>query len=318
MNKILSSTRFVVENAKYVKVNKDKIKEFIKHFNESHINHWLNESPLDLKQLISKDKLHFLLVFNAISFSYWGEPKWTIDYKNEKFDGAWGMIASLGKALENSIPLLDMKYLSNISEKDFEKIVRGNVRIPLFEERLEILREIGRVVSEKLSGDFSKLIKKANNDSIKLLDLIISNFPSFEDSYLYKGKRIYFYKRAQLLISDIYQMFNNNGYVKLKNINQITACADYKLPKILRNLEVIEYQKELAEKIDNKKELYKGSEEEIEIRACTIWAIEFIRRELKKTIPDINPIHINDHLWLLGQIKSAKDKPYHLTRTTSY
>ena len=145
MNKVLSSTEFVVQNARYVKINKNKINEFVKHFSESHINHWLNESPFDLKKLSDKERLHFLLVFNAISFSYWGEPKWIIEYKNEKFDGAFGMIVALGKALENGIPVLDMKYLSNISDKDFEKIVKGTVRIPLFEERLEILREIGNL-----------------------------------------------------------------------------------------------------------------------------------------------------------------------------
>lgn len=317
MNQVLSSTKRVVENAKYVEINKNKIKEFTKHFNESHINHWLNESPFNLTKLNEKDRFHFLLVFNAISFSYWGSPKWTIEYNDEKFDGAFGMIAALGRAKENNIPMLNMRYLSNISEKDFEKVIRGNVRIPLFEERLEILREVGKVVSEKLNGNFSILFKRANNDAIKLLDLIISHFPSFEDSSLYKGKRVYFYKRAQLLIADIYQMFNN-GYGKLKNINQITACADYKLPKVLRGLGVLKYKKELAEKIDNKIELYKGSEEEIEIRACTIWANEFIKEKLKKTIPSINSIHVNDHLWLLGQIKSLNDKPYHLTRTTAY
>lgn len=318
MNEVLSSTKFVMQNVKYVKINKGKIKEFTKHFNESHINHWLNQSPFDLTKLNDKDRLHFLLVFNAISFSYWGNSKWTIEYNGEKFDGAFGMIVTLGKALENGFPILDMKYLSNISEKDFEKIVNGNVRIPLFEERLEILREVGKVVLENFDGDFATLVKEANNGAIKLLGLIISNFPSFEDSYLYKGKRVYFYKRAQLLVSDIYQMFNNNGYGKLKNINQITACADYKLPKVLRDLGILEYNKELAEKIDKKTELYSGSEKEIEIRACTIWANEIIKRELKKRIPNINSIHINDHLWLLGQAKSKKDKPYHLTRTTAY
>lgn len=280
MNKVLSTTKFVVSNAKYVSINKKKIKEFCKHFNESHINHWLNESPFDLTKLNEKEGLHFLLVFNAISFSYWGDPKWVIKYNNEEFDGAWGMISALGKAIENNIPILNMKYLSNISGKDFEKIVEGNVEIPLFEERLNILREVGKVVLEKFDGDFSVLIKKANNDAIKLLDLIILNFPSFEDSSLYKGKRVYFYKRAQLLISDIYQYFNGNSYGKLKNTNELTACADYKLPKVLRQLGIIEYKKELAEKIDKKIELYKGSEEEIEIRACTIWANEFIKQEV--------------------------------------
>jgi hypothetical protein len=314
MNKILETTNFVIKHSKRVRINKEKIKEFCEHFSESHINHWLNESPFDFSILSEKDKISFLLVLDSISFSYWGNPKWSVKYKGEIFDGAWGMITSLGKAVENKVPILNMRYLSKINEKYFEKITQGNVKIPLFEERVEILKEIGTIVTEKFQGDFSNLIKKSENDAIKLLNLIITNFPSFEDSCLYLGKRIYFYKRAQLLVSDIHQMLD----LKLKNINQLTACADYKLPKILRQLGILEYSEELENKIDNKIELPRGSEEEIEIRAGTIWANEFIKKELKKKIPKINTIHINDHLWLLGQTKSEKDKPYHLTRTTAY
>lgn len=318
MNKVLSTTEFVVNNAKYVKINRKEIKDFCKKFSESHINHWLNEAPFDLTKLNEKDKLHFLLVFNAISFSYWGNPKWTVEYNGEKFDGAFGMIATLGKAIKNKMPLLDMKYLSNISENDFKKVTKGNVRIPLFEERLHILKEIGEIMTKKFNEDFGVLIKQADNDATKILDSIIANFPSFEDSSLYKGERIYFYKRAQLLVSDICQVSNEKVFSKLKNVNTLTACADYNLPKVLRQLGILEYAKELAEKIDKKIEIQKGSEEEVEIRASTIWAIEFIRQKLKKDIPKISSIHINDHLWLLGQIKSSEDKPYHLTRTTTY
>lgn len=318
MNKILTSTKFVVDNAKHVKINKEKIKEFCKNFNESHIKHWINESPYDLTKLSDKDKLHFLLVFSSISFCYWGEPKWTVEYNREKFDGAFGMIVALSKAIENKISILDMKFLANINEKDFEKIVEGNVKIPLFGERVRILREIGSVLARDFDGDFTKLIKKAEGDAMKLLNLIVIHFPSFNDSSMYKGKMIYFYKKAQLLISDIYQIFKGQDYGKLKSTQQLTACADYKLPKVLRQLGILEYSKELAEKIDNKIEILKDSEEEIEIRANTIWANELIKQKLKKSIPKIDTMHINDHLWLLGQIKSLNDKPYHLTRTIDY
>lgn len=314
MNEVLETTKFVLKNLINVKINKNKIKEFCDHFGESHINHWLNESPFNFSILSKKEKLHFLLVFNSISFSYWGTPKWTIDYRGENFDGAWGMIASLGKAFENKIPILNSKFLKNLSEEEFGKILRGNVEIPLFKERLKILREVGLVLEEKFDGDFFNLYKKSGGDSLKLLNLILDNFPSFQDYSLYHGKKIYFNKRAQLLVADISQMFPG----EIKNLSAITACADYKLPMVLRNLGIFKYSKSLSEKIDKKKEILKNSNEEIEIRVSTIWGVELIKEELKKKIPSITSIHINDHLWLLGQIKNPKDKPYHLTRTTSY
>ena len=129
---------------------------------------------------------------------------------------------------------------------------------------------------------------------------------------------IYFQKRAQLLVADIYQMFQGKKYGEMKNLDKITACADYKLLMVLRNMGILEYAKELEKKIDNKKEILKDSKEEVEIRANTICANELIKKELRKKIKKIDSIQVNDHLWLLGQIKSPKNKPYHLTRTTSY
>ena len=183
---------------------------------------------------------------------------------------------------------------------------------------MSILQETGTTLLKKFEGDFTNLLKKANGDSHKLLRLIVENFPSFEDSSTFKGKRVYFYKRAQLLIADIFQAFNEYEFGRLKNINQLTACADYKLPFVLRRLGIFSYSDYLSDKIDNQEPIEKDSEEEIELRANTIWVVELMKQKIKKKIAHADSIHVNDHLWLLGQKKLRDDKPYHLTRTTSY
>lgn len=318
MNKIIETCKFVADNSQYVKINSQKIDEFVEYFNHSHIKHWIEESPFNLNKLNQKDKLHFLLLFNSISFSYWGDPKWKIIYHSEEVDGAFGLVSAIAKAIENKIPILDAKFLSEIKEKELGKILEGNVQIPLFEERLNILREVGTTLVNKFDGDFSNLVKEADGDSQKLLSLIIENFPSFDDSSTYKGKEVYFYKRAQLLIADIAQAFSGHEFGKLKNIDKLTACADYKLPFVLRRLGIFSYSDYLADKIDNKIQIDKDSEEEIELRANTIWVIELIKQRVKKEIAYADSIHINDHIWMISQKKLKNDKPYHLTRTTSY
>ena len=318
MNKIVESAKFVVDNSQHIKINLDKVDEFCNYFDHQHIKHWFNESPFNIRKLKNKGRLNFLLVFNAISFCYWGDPKWKINYNSEEIDGAYGMIAALGRAIENGYPILDAKYLSEISKEDFNKVLEGNVKIPLFEERLNIIRTVGNTLIKKFEGDFTNLVAKANGDSNKLLSLFIENFPSFKDESIYKGKHVYFYKRVQLLISDIFQAFDGQGFGKLKNIQELTACADYKLPFVLRRLGIFSYSDNLAEKIDNQIQIDKDSEEEIEIRANTIWVVEIIKQKLKNKIPHIDSIHVNDHLWLIGQEKLKDDKPYHLTRTISY
>ncbi len=250
MNLVLETTKFVVENSKDVKINKDKISYFCSTFTHEHKKHWWKAAPRDLSDFSDKQKLHFLFLFNALSFCYWGEPKWTVEYNNQKFDGSWAMITALGRAVDEKKPIFDARYLAEIDKEEFKKILRGNTSIPLLEERWNIAKEVGRILLEKFDGQVQNVIKAAENDALKLLDIIITNFPSFNDSWTYKGKKVFFYKRAQLLVGDIYNIFNGNIFGKLKNTDQLTACADYKLPMALRKLGIISYSTELAKVID--------------------------------------------------------------------
>jgi len=318
MNKVLETTKFVVDNSTSVKINQEKLAEFSKKFNHGNLPHWLSASPISYAHLSDEDKLNFLLVFNSTSFCYWGDPKWTIEYKGEKYDGSWAMVASIFRALDEGKPIFDAKYRATISRENYQEILRGNVQIPLFEERLKITRDVASLLLEKYSGDFGKMVKSAEGDASKLLMMITSQLPCFDDTESYKGQTIYFYKRAQLLIEDINSTFAGEGYGELRGLEEFTACADYKLPQSLRKLGIFSYSKDLEEKIDKLIQLPKGSPEEVEIRANTIWSVEMIKEELRKAGKNFSSMSINDHLWLMGQTKSPDDKPYHRTLTTAY
>ncbi|MDP6154907.1 MAG: queuosine salvage family protein [Candidatus Thermoplasmatota archaeon] len=318
MNPVLETTRYVMENSDHVKINMDRLHEFSDNFRASDSRHWLADAPFDLATLSVQEKLHFLFVFNSINFCYWGEPKWTLTYKNKKYDGAWGMVVAFGRAIEEGKSLLDSSYLATLSNEELSYLFRGNVPIPLFGERLDILREIGSTLNERFGGSFSSIINAASNDALLLLELIVKNFPSFADISYYKDQKIFFYKRAQLLVSDIYNLFEGRGFGELKNIEKLTAFADYKIPQVLRKAGILVYSEELAGKVDQMKLIPGGSPEEIEIRANTIWAVELIAKRLNGRNLHIEPIYVNDHLWLLGQNKSPDDLPYHRTRTIYY
>lgn len=317
-NKILQSIKPVIKLSKFVRIKKANIETVCNSFNSQNIKYWMNSSPFNFSDLSNREKVNFIFVFNSINFCYWGEPKWTIEYKGKQYDGAWGLIGCLRRAIDKKIPILQAAYLAKINELELKEILQGNVIIPLFKKRLKILKENGKILDEKYKGDFANFLEKANKDSLNLLEMIVSSFSSFDDSAVYKGYRVLFHKRAQLLISDIYRTFKGKNYGESKKIDQLTAFADYKIPQVLRKLDILEYSPKLALKIDNKIPILSGSEEEIEIRANTIWAIEIMKEKIKPKIPNITSMDIDSYLWLLGQNKSPKDKPYHLTRTIFY
>lgn len=318
MNKILETTKFVVDNSGSIKLNREKVKEFSQRFDHGATTHWLNAAPFGFSKFNDEQRLHFLFIFNALSFCYWGEPKWTIEHDGRVYDGAWGLIVALHRAIEEGIPLLDFSYCAEASKDNLARILRGNVEVPLLEERSRILNEIGSVTINVFGGKLENLIKSASGDAMRLLDNILAHYSSFQDESVYQGKQIFFEKRAQLLTNDIYRVFRGRGFGNLKNVDQLTACADYKLPQILRRVGIFSYNQKLAQKIDAKTELPHGSEEEVGIRANTIWAVEYIKEEVAKRGAFVTSMEIDDHLWLATQEKFLDDKPYHRTRTIAY
>ena len=313
---ILESVKYVVDNSKFVKINQSKLSDFVKIFKKHKEHYWLLDSPFDLDRLDKNQKLMVVVVFNAISFSYWGDPYWNVEYKGKRYTrGSWSLMACIFRALGEGKNILDAKYLSEITKKELGIILRGNTEIPLLNERVKILREIGSVLLKRYDGNFSNVIKESKGDAIKLMGIILDSFQSFQDFAYYNNKKILFQKRAQGLVEGIYSIFNGKGFGKLKNVNSLTALADYIIPNMLRKVGILKYSEKLIKKVDNKVILKKGCPEEIEIRANTIWAIELIRRELTSKNIKVSALNINDYLWTIGgEVKT----PFHLTRTTSY
>jgi hypothetical protein len=315
---ILGSVKKVADQSKHVFIDTDAILEFAGKYENKDSKYWLSEGPFDVSKLSDKDKLQFLFLFDQLGFSYWGDPKWAVKYKGATYDGSWAMTVCIGRAFEAGVPILDCKYQAGISREEFAELLNGNIEIPLLAERWKILRETSAILNEKYDGLVWNLVQTVKGDATALVEKIVSEFPSFVDSSIYRGNVVEFHKLAQLFTADVHQAFGGTGIGEMKNIDKLTACADYKLPQILRRIGVLSYSEDLAERIDNMVMIAKDSEEEIEIRANTVMAVEMLKDAIQETCPEVNSIHINDFIWLLGQTKSDEDKPYHRTRTCKY
>src|SRR5262249_8718874 len=145
--------------------------------------------------------VNWLLLLDALNFCFWsdkGQPRWTIDYQGEKLDGYWAEAAALKRAVEEDIPLWDAAFLSTISAETMRHIFRGQQTIPLFEQRIANAREVGRVLLERYDGQFTHAIEQAAGSVVRLMQLLVSEFPSFKDSTTYRHHIIRFFKRAQI------------------------------------------------------------------------------------------------------------------------
>ncbi len=308
LNKIKSSCKFVADNSKYVKINYDELDKFINNIDCSNLKNWLMYDPYNLLELNVETIINFLLIFESIDYSFWGQPKWKIDTEEGIKDGSDALLYVMLKYVKKT----KKTDFSNISLNEFKKLLKGNVDIPLLEKRYKTIVGISKIVNERMNGNFYKFIKNITSDT-QLFDIIISNFESFKDERIYDGKTIYFYKLAQLLTSDILHIREKLEGIKVDYSNLI-GCADYKIPQTLRALGIVEYNDELANIIDSEKHIEISSKYEVEIRASQIVVLEYIH---KKFI-NINSIDINDFFFVYSKKVKSIAKPYHLCRNTNY
>lgn len=308
LEKINSTTEYVIKNSEHVKINYKKLDNFIKNIKCDDLKNWLLYNPYDLLELNVEEIINFLLIFEAIDYSFWGHPKWTIETDEGLKDGSDALLYAMIKYLKET----NSKDFSNLSLNQFKKILKGNIEIPLLMERYNTIVNINKIVNDKMNGNFYKSIYNITND-IELFDFIINNFPSFKDEREYKGKTVYFYKLGQLLTSDILHIREKLENIKVDYSNLI-GCADYKIPQTLEALGIIEYSEELLDIIKNKKQIDVSSKYEVEIRASQIVVLKYIKNKLE----NINSIDINDFLFVYSKKVKSIAKPYHLCRNTNY
>jgi hypothetical protein len=308
---ILDSTLFVTNNSKHVHISDESIDSYCEKIIPNILKNkdWIEKSPFDLSLLDEKNKTHLLVAFNSLSFSYWDTPYWQVTHNNTTHTrGTWSLIESLLRAEEEGINILNPTIQANLTKSDLAHILRGNITIPLLDERLNIINQVGKIIVTKYDKDFRNMISNINT-APELLNEIITNIPSFKDEAKYDGQIISFYKRAQALVESLAPIFN------LSHLDELTALADYILPRKLEEEGILKYDSDLSNKIRNQELIPAKSTYEIEIRANTIWAVEKLKHKLHSKNIILNSKEINDYLWITGNDCKTN---HHRTRTTSY
>lgn len=273
----------------------------------------------------SEKTVQFFMVENAINFKFWGKDsteRYSTEYKGIKWEGSAGMVASLTRALDEGIPVLDADYLSKLTMDQARHIFRGNMEIPMLKERVANLNNVGQVLKDKYNGSFYNLYKSSGgyafNNGKGMVEQLVSNFDAFKDTSVdpYTGKPVEFDKRAQLAVMELSTRLKGTGLFDVKDLQNISPIADYQVPKTLHQLGILTYRPALEAAIKNGKPIPSGSREEIEIRANTVCAARMLEIALKKMGKNVNVTHVDYLLWSEG--RGMKDIPHHLTETTAY
>ena len=178
--------------------------------------------------------------------------------------------------------------------------VRG---VPLAKERLRLVREVGDVLLSKFGGCAWTMVAQAGGSASTLVDLIATHFRGFQDHAVYRGRQVLMLKRAQIFVGDVWGAFlkykDGRENPISRDINSLTMFADYRVPAVLRAMNMLQYSPELAAMVDNGELIASGSAMETEIRTSTIHALERLRIAIQQrmtpstTSSDMTPAGAN-------------------------
>ncbi|KAF2745161.1 hypothetical protein M011DRAFT_448057 [Sporormia fimetaria CBS 119925] len=279
-----------------------------------------------------ENTLNFIFLMDLLNFSFWSEKseekRFSIRYKNRRWTGYWSLVAALQRALDEDIPITTPSFWIDevqCSEEVLQKVFRSDTEeeMPMFDERVKCMREAGRVIVEEFDSSVAILVEDAKHSAARLVNILADRFSCFRDEGTFERKKVRLLKRAQIFVADVWAAFEGEGYGKFDDIDKITMFADYRVPQMLHSLGCMSYCPPLDNYIRRLELIPSGHPREMQIRGCSIWAVELIRREMKALDPEtpVNAILIDFYLYDLAKQreKAGEDAiPHHRTRSIWY
>lgn len=186
-----------------------------------------------------------------------------------------------------------------------------------------------------------ELIKSAEGSAGKLVNLLAMRFPCFRDETKFDRRKVRILKRAQIFVADLWAAFDGEGYGEFDDIDNITMFAgehrlfywisalllimspDYRVPQMLHSLGCLSYSPPLEYAIRDQKILEPGHSWEVQLRGCSIYCVELIRKLItqKHSEARINAILIDFFLYDLAKERERAGEdaiPHHRTRSIWY
>lgn len=308
----MNSIKFVVDNSQYVSINRSKIKDFINNIDALNYEHWSNNVNLELSE---KEWVLLCFIIESLNFCFWQKPKWEIVYEDKRISGSMAMLYSIINAVQTKVIILDVEELKKIDKKQFKSIFTTKYgTLSMIDRRYEnFVQTINLFDSNK--NIYEELFSISTDTD--LLEYITSHLDSFDDKSNYKGNTIHFNKRATLLVNDLYNV-SSTIRTNIGNVNNLSGCADYGVPRVFRDFGILEYSKKLTDIIDSEKELKHDSEMEIEIRANMLYCIELIKDELLLKNTVINAVQLDNLIWWVYKKNIGRKSIAHHTITMYY
>lgn len=257
---------------------------------------------------------------SAVNFCYLDPENPKEKFKIGEFSGAEAMHHCFVREFGENLIMPEDIFRIAESEETMAKFFRGDVPIPMLDERRENLLEAALVLNEHFDVSPKNILLEVEYNAGRVARILRLLFPvAFGRDYVVvNGRKIVFAKRANLFPLEyqgraLHSFASSSCINKLSNVDDIGPVVDYQVPNGLRHRGIHHYSEELAGIIDSKTPVKRQSRYELAIRFATAETLLDLQEETSLT-----QVELDFPLWWEGRTAYKNGLQHMLCKTTDY
>jgi hypothetical protein len=314
-DRIRAACAGVAERAEWVAIDAERLEAFARELASSP-RMQASADPAQRPLGDPADTLAFVVTMDAINF---GSGWFPLLRKKPGLSGYFTIATALEERFGRLGPW-DAGALCALDARECAVVFgqEGNYAVDALMQHFAVaLNDLGELLQAHYGGRFEALVAAADGSAAQLVR-ILTRMPLYRDVVSHAGLPVPLYKRAQLTASDLARAFGARGPGRFRDLDRLTLFADNLVPHVLRCEGVLRYRPELARRIDAEALLEAGSQEEVEIRAVALHAVERLVAGARAAGLDVTAAELDHRLWSRGHEPEMKAHPRHRARSVYY
>ena len=315
-SQVLSSVSKVIPQLSCLEIDIEKLHEAAINLSKEDFGINYEGNP----NIVPVEYIRKTMLINTLNFVF-TDFSTSVKYKIENLSDTDAMVYQIDKALLEGVPLTQGHYMRDMDLQEFKRIFTGNIEMPMADEKVKILNNVGNTLVTKYGGDWINFIddgpKKLYDNGEGLVERLVRDFKRFDDHSIFENEKVYFLKLAQLAFWGIHRELSKRHFY-IEDMENMTAFADYIIPVALESFGIVKYSSGLKEKINSGILIDRDSIEEIEIRSTSIYVTAKLTELINNYKNEEEKIIIPQLDFKLWTDFHADERPHHLTKTIMY
>lgn len=240
---------------------------------------------------------------------------WSVSYRGNRLTDAPALFAAFTKWMGGA-PRLDVGSFVGLTASEACRLFSGRGVLQLVRERGARLADVAAALSQRWEGEAVNLVEEGGWDGPRVVELLASTIPGYEDEARLPGYHLRFRKLAHLAAA----FMASRSSRPWTGMDSFPVYPDYMLPRVLRHLGILHYAPALAKAIDSLTEIPRHSRPEVAIRWATVRAGHLLVEGLAQAGAAVTAPRLDYFLWseaVLGP-DAGKMGRHHRTVTLDY